>query len=34
VEGKVDTLQGKVDALPRVVAELVVEALDERDRRR
>ena len=27
-------LQGKVDTLPRVIAELVTEMLDERDRRR
>jgi outer membrane murein-binding lipoprotein Lpp len=31
---KVNGLESKVDALPRIVAELVVELLDERDRKR
>ena len=34
MEAKFETLEGKFDALPRVVAELVVEALNERDRNR
>ncbi len=34
LQRRVGEMESKVDALPRVVAELVVEALDERDRKR
>jgi uncharacterized coiled-coil protein SlyX len=34
MEGRFGTLESKFDALPRVVAELVVEALNERDSNR